>query len=111
MRVPPALDAFMNRCLALSSLALALSLAAPAHAGDKPLDVRDLANFERVSSPAISPDGRKLVFAVRATDFTANKGVTGLWIEDLVARDAAPPARLTPEGMNVNSPAISPDGR
>jgi len=101
----------MNRCLALSSLALALSLAAPAQAGTRPLDVRDLANFERVSSPALSPDGRKLVFAVRATDFAANKGVTGLWIEDLVARDAAPPVRLTPEGMNVNSPAISADGR
>jgi dipeptidyl aminopeptidase/acylaminoacyl peptidase len=100
----------MNRCLVLSSLALALTLASPVHSAGKPLDVRDLANFERVSAPALSRDGRKVVFAVRATDFAANKGVTGLWIEDLMARDAAPPVRFTPEGMNVNSPAISPDG-
>lgn len=36
---------------------------------------------------------------------------TSLWIEDLRARDAAPPKRLTPDGWNVNSPAFSPDGR
>ncbi len=33
-----------------------------------------------------------------------------LWIEDLFARDAAPPKRLTPEGWNVNSPSFSNDG-
>jgi dipeptidyl aminopeptidase/acylaminoacyl peptidase len=88
----------MNRCLALSSLALALTLASPAGAAGKPMDVRDLANFERVSAPVLSADGRKLVFAVRATDFAANKGVTGLWIEDLVARDAAPPCASRRKG-------------
>jgi dipeptidyl aminopeptidase/acylaminoacyl peptidase len=89
--------------------AFALAAAPAAHAA-RPLDVRDLANFERVSSPVLSPDGRKLVFAVRQTDFAANKGKTSLWIEDLYARDAAPPVRFTAEGMNVNSPAFSPDG-
>jgi hypothetical protein len=32
-------------------------------------------------------------------------------MEDLFARDSAPPARLTHEGWNVNSPAISKDGK
>jgi len=100
----------MNR-LQLSCLALALSAALPAAAQKKPLDVRDLANFERVSSPVLSHDGRKVAFAVRATDFAANKGVTAIYMEDLVARDAAPPVRFSPEGMNVNSPAFSPDGK
>jgi dipeptidyl aminopeptidase/acylaminoacyl peptidase len=76
----------------------------------RPFEVRDLANLDRVSSPVLSPDGRKVVFAVRQTDYAANKGVTSLWIEDLVARDAAPPVRLSAEGFNVNSPAFSPDG-
>ena len=58
----------------------------------------------------LSPDGRKLVFAKRVVDFDANKSSTSLWIEDLFARDAAPPKRLTPEGWNVNSPAFSDDG-
>ena len=93
------------------ALALFISALLPLSASAaRPFEVRDLANLERVSSPALSPDGRKVVFAVRQTDYAANKGVTSLWIEDLVARDSAPPVRLTAEGFNVNSPAFSPDG-
>jgi len=99
------------KALAASCLALSCAYATAAFAEGKPLDVRDLANFERVSAPALSPDGRKVVFAVRSTDYAANKGVTALYIEDLAARDAAPPVRFSPEGMNVNSPAFSADGR
>ena len=87
----------------------ALLAAAPVLAA-RPFDVRDLVTLERVSSPTLSPDGRKLVVAVRQVDFDANRASTGLWIEDLLARDAAPPVRFTPEDFNVNSPAFSPDG-
>ncbi len=93
----------------LTLLLVPALLAGPALAA-KPFDVRDLVTLERVSSPTLSPDGRKLVVAVRQTDFEANKASTGLWIEDLMARDAAPPVRFTPEGFNVNSPSFSPDG-
>ncbi|HSR64993.1 MAG TPA: S9 family peptidase, partial [Xanthomonadaceae bacterium] len=51
------------------------------------------------------------VFAKRVVDLAANKASTALWLEDLAARDGAPPVRLTPEGWNVNSPAFSPDGK
>lgn len=67
--------------------------------------------MERVSSPTLSPDGRFVVFAVRQADVAANKSKTGLWIENLMARDAAPPVRFTDESMNVNSPSFSPDGK
>ncbi len=92
-------------CLAL---AMALPMTASAARGLQP---RDLATLDRYSAPTLSPDGRVLVFAKRTVDFDANKSSTGLWIENLVARDAAPPKRLTPEGWNVNSPAFSPDGK
>ena len=98
--------------LSHSLLSLALLAALPMVANaERGFEVRDLAKLDRVSSPILSPDGRKLVFATRVMDFDANKASTSLWIEDLMARDAAPPARLTPEGWNVNSPAFSPDGQ
>ena len=95
-----------------TALCLALSLALPMTASAaRGLEVRDLAALDRYSSPTLSPDGRVLVFAKRTVDLAANKSSTGLWIENLVARDAAPPKRLTPDGWNVNSPAFSPDGK
>ncbi len=94
---------------ALLSAALLLALPTLVHA-ERGFEARDLATMDRYSSPVLSPDGRKLVFAKRVVDFDANKAGTSLWIEDLFARDAAPPKRFTPEGWNVNSPAFSPDG-
>ncbi len=89
-----------------------LALLPQAKASDKsPFTVRDMVNYERVSSPALSPDGKWALFAVRQTDLAANKGKTGLWLENLRTRDAAPPVRFTEEGLNVNSPSFSPDGK
>lgn len=92
-------------------LAIALSASiVPAAQAARGFQASDMVRMDRYSSPALSPDGRKLVFAKRVVDFDANRASSSLWIEDLFARDAAPPVRLTPEGWNVNSPAFSPDG-
>ena len=100
-----------RNAFAHSILAAALLAALPSTVlAERAFTARDLATLDRYSSPTLSPDGRRLVFAKREVDFDANKSTTSLWIEDLVARDAAPPVRLTPEGWNVNSPAFSPDG-
>ena len=104
----------MNLRHAVLPLLIAAALPAfitSAVAATRGLQAKDLATLDRVSSPTLSPDGRKLVFAKRVADFDANSSTTGLWIEDLVARDAAPPKRLTPAGWNVNTPAFSADGR
>ncbi|HET6435556.1 MAG TPA: S9 family peptidase [Xanthomonadaceae bacterium] len=93
-------------------LPLLLAVALPAlAAAPHGLQPRELATLDRYSAPTLSPDGRQLVFAKRVVDYDANKAATSLWIENLVARDAAPPVRLTPEGWNVNSPSFAPDGR
>lgn len=92
-------------------LSAALLLALPVSAfAERGFEVRDLVKLDRYSSPTLSPDGRKLVFAKAVIDEALAKRSTSLWIEDLFARDAAPPKRLTPEGWNVNSPSFSPDG-
>lgn len=92
------------RPIALALLLLPLL----AHAA-RPFDVRDLSNLERVSSPTLSPNGDKVIFAVRQTDFPANKASTSLWIANLAAGNLSP-TRFTAEGFNVNSPSFSPDG-
>ncbi len=96
---------------AVLPLALMLACGSTSALAARGFEVRDLATLDRVSSPTLSPDGRRVVFAKRVVDLAANKGTSSLWIEDLMARDAAPPVRLTPEGWNVNSPAFSPDGK
>ena len=96
----------LHRAILSAALFAALPSLALAERGFQP---EDLVSMDRYSSPVLSPDGRKLVFARRVVDMAANKASTSLWIEDLFARDAAPPVRLTPEGWNVNSPAFSPE--
>ena len=101
----------MNLRQAVLPLLVAASLSSFDVAAARGFEVRDMATLDRVSAPTLSPDGRTLVFAKRVVDFAANKSSTALWVEDLFARDAAPPKRLTPEGWNVNSPSFSSDGR
>jgi dipeptidyl aminopeptidase/acylaminoacyl peptidase len=103
----------MNRTSLWLALALMLPALAPSavDAASRGLEARDLATLDRFGAPTLSKDGRYLVFTKRVVDFAANKASTSLWIEDLRARDAAPPKRLTPDGWNVNSPAFSPDGK
>src|SRR3970282_443503 len=97
--------------LPLLAAAALPALSRPSEAATRGLQARDLAPLDRHSSPTLSPDGRHLVFAKRVVDFDANKSSTSLLIEDLFARDSAPPKALTPAGWNVNSPSFSPDGK
>jgi len=55
---------------------LALAFAAPVLAaqGAHPFDVHDLVMMDRVSDPSLSPDGKLVAFALRETDYDANKG-------------------------------------
>ncbi len=99
----------MSRSTWFFALAVCLPVAAGA-AGTRGLDVRDLANLDRLSGPVLSPDAQRVVYAVRETDFEGNRGNTHLVYQDLRARDATAPIRLTPEGFNVNSPSFSADG-
>jgi dipeptidyl aminopeptidase/acylaminoacyl peptidase len=100
----------MNLRHAVLPLLLGAALPSFDAAAARGFEVRDLAALDRVSAPTLSPNGRTLVFAKRVADLPANKSSTALWIEDLFARDAAPPKRLTPDGWNVNSPSFSTDG-
>jgi dipeptidyl aminopeptidase/acylaminoacyl peptidase len=100
----------MNLRHAILPLLIAAVLPSFDAAAARGFEARDLATLNRVSEPTLSPNGRLLVFAKREVAYDANKSSTSLWIEDLFARDAAPPKQLTPAGWNVNSPSFSKDG-
>jgi len=92
-------------------LALSLIAVLPAAAAERGFDVRDLVKLDRHSSPTLSPDGARLVFARRVMNAELTKASTALYLRDLRTGDLAAPRQITPEGWNVSAPAFSPDGQ
>ena len=72
--------------------------------------IDDLVALKRVSgTPAIAPDGRRVAFAVRETNWADNTYETEIWIADAAAAGSARP--LTDGAKSSLQPAWSPDGR
>ena len=74
--------------------------------GAHPFNVRDLAMMDRVSDPQLSPDGRYAAFGVRSTDYAANKGVSAVYVLDLVK--GGEPVKVVDKGSSAR---WSHDGR
>ena len=91
--------------LQLALLGIVLG-AAPASA--KGLTIDDMLAMQRASSPAVSPDGRWVAFAVRDTDLEANRGRFDLWLATI---DGTTIRRLTAHPENDTDPQWSPDAR
>ncbi len=91
----------------VAALAVGHMLAA-ASAAPRGFSAEDLVALDRVSSPALSPDGRSVAFALREADVAANRAASSIWLQGL--QDAAP-RRLTAHGSSASSPSWSPDGR
>src|SRR5690606_38056987 len=104
----------MFRLHAVFLALIALAALAPLHSvhaqQKRPFTVQDLVRLQRVSEPALSPDGRTVVFTVRETDLAANRGRTDLWALDVVTKGAQP-RRLTSHPAIAGSPQWSSDGR
>ena len=84
--------------------------ALPVLAGAAPhgLTAQDLVSLARISEPAISPDGRRLVYTLRETDLAADRGRNDLWMLDL---DGDGPARrLTSHEENDGAADWAADG-
>lgn len=73
------------------------------------LSPAQLAMLERVSDPRLSPDGRRVLYSVRSTDWAGNRGVTALWVVEadgtsrrLAASDGgAASGRWAPDGSGI----------
>ena len=55
------------------------------------LSLRALAMMDRVSDPRVSPDGRRVLYGVRSTDWDGDRGVSALWVAEL---NGAEPRKL-----------------
>ena len=98
--------------LAAVVLSLAGTIAAPyaAEGADtEPFTVRDLVRLERVTEPAVSPDGTLVAYTLRTTDMQANKGRMSIWLLDTRKRNASA-VRITDLAANSDSAAWSRDG-
>jgi dipeptidyl aminopeptidase/acylaminoacyl peptidase len=94
-----------------TALSLACCLIATSHAQErKPFSIDDLVRLARISEPALSPDGRHVVYTMRETDMEANKGRTDLWQVEVGVPEARP-LRLTQHEANDSSARWSPDGK
>jgi dipeptidyl aminopeptidase/acylaminoacyl peptidase len=100
----------MLRRLALTLLLpiVALPLAAAEGAGRRPLALEDLFKMQRLSDPALSPDGRWVAYTVATPNLEKNENSTDLWLTP--AADG-PARQLTTHSAKDGHAAWSPDGR
>jgi dipeptidyl aminopeptidase/acylaminoacyl peptidase len=108
MKSTPPFPFRATKILQLALLSAMLLASQTALAAKKGLTVDDMLAMQRVSEPAVSPDGSWVVYALRTTDLDANRGRNDLW---LVSTDGASSRRLTTAPESESSPSWSPDGK
>jgi dipeptidyl aminopeptidase/acylaminoacyl peptidase len=69
---------------------------------------RVIGNLMSAGSPAVSPDGRRVAFAVHRVDLADNTYQSQVW---LMATDGATPPQPLTSGTSDGQPRWSPDGR
>ena len=90
------------------ALFLTLALSGSVVGADKrPLAPQDLWAIKRLSSPAVSPDGKSVVFTVQDWSIDKNKSTSSLWLVDMAG---GTPRRLTTATGTDSAATWSPDG-
>ncbi|MBC7404070.1 MAG: PD40 domain-containing protein, partial [Cytophaga sp.] len=95
--------------LASCSISLILFTANAFAADQRGFTIEDLVKMERISAPALSPDGSKLLYQIRTTDLDKNHGHTELWLMDL-ANATHLPQRFSNTEANSSSAVWSARG-
>jgi dipeptidyl aminopeptidase/acylaminoacyl peptidase len=94
----------MKSLTVASLLAFAAAVATPADA--RQITIDDLTTFSRVGAPAMSKDGRWLVWAQREADVDADRGRFDLWRLDLSRPNAQPVKLAADPARDENDPQI-----
>jgi len=74
----------------------------------RPMTAEDLWAMGRVGAPAVSPDGRSVVYTVTRYDLETDRGQTHLW---QVPTAGGEPRQLTHGEASATAPVWSPDGQ
>src|ERR1700690_4083718 len=92
------------------ALLLLFLFASAASADDsrRAFTLEDLYRVKSVSEPAISPDGKTVVYSVASNDWAAKKKTVALWRIDADGKNARP---LTFSDASDDHPFFSPDGQ
>ncbi len=86
-------------CLVLLTAAFA--------AEKRPITPHDLWAMKRAGAPALSPDGRRVVFTVQEWSVSKNRSTTNLWLAEVATGEVR---RLTTAAVTDGAPTWSPDG-
>ena len=96
----------MRRAMLLvAALAAARALSAQER---HPMTVREFLSLDRPGEPALSPDGRWVAYNVTATDLTAFRRRTDLWLVPAAGGEAR---RISTDSLGGRSARWSPDSR
>jgi dipeptidyl aminopeptidase/acylaminoacyl peptidase len=76
--------------------------------GNHPFSVLDMLEVDRVSSPALSPDGSLVAYVLRETDMKANRGHNSLWLQPIAGGE---PTQIDAHPKGASQPRWSPDGK
>src|SRR5580658_1546463 len=79
------------------------------YAASRPVQLADYYRVETAGTPAISPDGKWVVFARNITVEAENQRRSELWIAP--ADGSAPATRLTTPAFSASAPKWTPDGK
>jgi len=93
----------------LSALVSALVVASAGLAQKQPFLVETLLKIQRISDPALSPNGRLVAFTVQTPDLDKNTKPEQIYVVSIDG--IAPPRQLTQEGSVNERPRWSPDSR
>jgi dipeptidyl aminopeptidase/acylaminoacyl peptidase len=81
---------------------------APAAISRRAFAIDDLYRLKTVADPAVSPDGKTIVYTVKTSDLPAGKQTAHVWRMDADGKNARP---LTSSDAKDEHPVFSPDGR
>ena len=95
----------MRHTLGLVMAVMVLAAGLPRASQAPAPDIDALLNLQRVGSPSIAPDGRRVAYTLRETNWEANEYETEIWVGD-----GSAPRRLTTGAKSSLQPAWSPDG-